>query len=434
MNKHIENIELIFKTLKDQVTSILSGEPTRLTLKIKLLVLVSLILFSISIIVIAFKNISNPMESRDASSAEQKNQSNIVTVPIPADEENGNDPLDKTGPIVHAKENLEETKNPNVRGKTENIYFGVAKQFADKQLWSLALEYYQKVFEIKPDFPELSGEMEKMKFEIENQSTYEKGIAYISNGQYKAGIESLQKVAENSVYFENIAKLIADAEEKNKLNKKRKVTPNNKKKKAFEKETPETIFNHALALYRQGKIESAVEEMERIPTSFTEASFEIKIKSRNYKKRILLCKILFDKGTAEYSKGQFNNAVTTWTKLIDLDRTLVDGKKSFFVDQVDRKKAEIYSQKASEAYSEGEYQTAYMYNKLALKAKTDHPDALAMQKMIVEKTKQLFEEGSVIEEQDRKKAYIKWNQVIKMSSPSSDYYKKALEKISNYKN
>jgi hypothetical protein len=50
--------------------------------------------------------------------------------------------------------------------------------------------------------------------------------------------------------------------------------------------------------------------------------------------------------------------------------------------------------------------------------------------MLLEKSKQLFHEGYILEEYNPEKAMEKWKQILKICGPENEYYKKALMRIS----
>jgi pSer/pThr/pTyr-binding forkhead associated (FHA) protein len=95
-----------------------------------------------------------------------------------------------------------------------DIYFSLAAEFADQQLWQIALEYYHRIFEKDPANPELSAKIAEMKSEIRNQTAYEKAEALIKQDRYQEGIAKLNKIAENSFYFHKAARVITAAKEK----------------------------------------------------------------------------------------------------------------------------------------------------------------------------------------------------------------------------
>ncbi len=49
--------------------------------------------------------------------------------------------------------------------------------------------------------------------------------------------------------------------------------------------------------------------------------------------------------------------------------------------------------------------------------------------MLKENSKQLFQDGYILEEYNPEKAMQKWKLILKICSPESEYYKKALKKI-----
>lgn len=95
-----------------------------------------------------------------------------------------------------------------------DIYFDIADTFADHQLWQIALEYYHKILEKIPEYPELSDRIQKMEAEIQHQLIYTQALNAIESEAYEKGIADLRKIPDNSYYYQNATQAIAEAEEK----------------------------------------------------------------------------------------------------------------------------------------------------------------------------------------------------------------------------
>jgi pSer/pThr/pTyr-binding forkhead associated (FHA) protein len=98
--------------------------------------------------------------------------------------------------------------------KTVRICFNIGHKFSDFQLWREALEYYHMVLEEFPDYPELSAQIAKMQFEIRNQLAYQQGQELVNKGNFTEGITRLQKIEENSFYYNKAIQEIVDAKAK----------------------------------------------------------------------------------------------------------------------------------------------------------------------------------------------------------------------------
>jgi pSer/pThr/pTyr-binding forkhead associated (FHA) protein len=109
---------------------------------------------------------------------------------------------------------VDNKKKPDRPDETSIICINIAKKFSDHQLWSEALEYYRIVFERDPDFPELSGQIAKVRLEKENMATYHQGVAFIEEGSFSAGINSLKKIDPDSFYYNDSLKAISYAKAK----------------------------------------------------------------------------------------------------------------------------------------------------------------------------------------------------------------------------
>jgi hypothetical protein len=126
---------------------------------------------------------------------------------------------DETGTSTESSQNLP-GKSP--QDEIAHIHLNIAKRFVDYQLWYNALEHYRSVFERIPEYPELSVQIARMQSEINNQTAYQQGQALIQNGGYEEGIASMKHIDENSFYYNEALKTIADAKEKMAQTKKAK--------------------------------------------------------------------------------------------------------------------------------------------------------------------------------------------------------------------
>ncbi len=118
------------------------------------------------------------------------------------------------GAVVAAAGAIRNQPHPRPQDRFADIYFNIANTFADYQLWQIALEYYQRVFEKKPGYPELAAQIAKMKAEKQNQIFYEEGRSAMKSARYQKGITDLLHIPENSHYFQVAAQIITEAEEK----------------------------------------------------------------------------------------------------------------------------------------------------------------------------------------------------------------------------
>jgi pSer/pThr/pTyr-binding forkhead associated (FHA) protein len=85
--------------------------------------------------------------------------------------------------------------------KIASVNYKIASTFANYQLWNEALEHYRRVSGKRADYPGLSGQIDKMQFEIGNKTAFEKGMALIESGRYEQGAAILETIGEKSHYY-----------------------------------------------------------------------------------------------------------------------------------------------------------------------------------------------------------------------------------------
>ena len=387
----------------------------------KLLVFIGLSLSLMSALKIASYKVTNTTQTRNAATTDRPKEKNFFAVPeLPSNEDNSRSPdvIESQTSTATADETILQ-----VQKNTADIYFSVATKFLERRLWGDALDYYEKVSKLNPDYPGLSGQIVKAKYEIENKAAYKQGASSINEGRYDAGISNLQMIDENSVYYDNSDKLIAEAKQKikTKKNTDRKITINGDAKRRIDT---------ALAFYREGEIEKSHKELEYLLKKSKNTDTMIKASARSIDKRISLSTSYYNDGERKYAAGQLDAAFAEWEKFFDVDNTLVSNGKSRFAQSAGQKMAAEYSSRADAAYAEGDLVNASRYSSLALKASEDDKDALKMHTTLDEKIQAIYEEGYILESYNREKANEKWRQVLKISRPQSDYYKKAIEKLS----
>lgn len=330
---------------------------------------------------------------------------------------------DKTiGAVENINKEMNRERNDIVLSQTSDIYFNAAKKFSKNRYWEVALEYFQNVSKINPDYPELDTEIARMQFEITNHARYEEGVAYIKDGQYQNGIDRLKNIHENSVYCDEAGQRIAKAIKKQEQQKIAEV-------QAAEYKKAKSAIALALQYYADGKIKSSLKQLDKALETRSQANPELKSRANILRKRISYSRTLYYKGNEQYENGQHDMAMNTWKQFLKMDQKLLSGKNGYFTKSVRQKMADEYCSKAFKAHSEGDWPSVQQYNKMALNLNANHAKSLQIKKMLLEKSKQLFQEGYILEEYNPEKAMEKWKQILRICTPEDEYYKKALMKI-----
>lgn len=185
----------------------------------------------------------------------------------------------------------------------------------------------------------------------------------------------------------------------------------------------------ALNHYANGEITASLQNLERVLQTTSRATLELKKRARSLKEKITYSRSLYRRGTEEYQSGRQDMALYTWKRLINADKELLGKKGGYYSRIVGQKISDEYSSKALQAYLDDDLPTAYRYSEMALNIQRDHSKALEVKKMLFEKSKQLYQAGYILEEYNPEKAVEKWNQILEICTPDSEYYKKAIMKI-----
>ena len=374
------------------------------------------------------ENLSNSegvSPSKDDHADAQKNLKGINTVQVT--QSVGSNPPEN--PIDHEKNQSTSLQQHMIRNYTADIYFNAAKKFSAHNRWQAALEYYQKVSEINPDYPQLNNEIAKLKFEIDNQAAYQQAIAYFKEKRYEQGIALLSNFPENSVYFQKVGSLISDAEKKRLQAAEEQKKIEARKLKASQKQKAIDTINESLRYYAVGKTKSSIKILNRVMQRSNPVTPDLKKRANTLKKEIGYAKSLYYKGDQAYESGQIDQALSTWTKLLKVDLKLLGNKKGYFSRSVRQKMADEYGTKAMKAYSDGDFPAAYQHSKKALHQKGNHPKALEVKKMLQATSKRLYEAGYILEAYNPVKAMEKWKLITKICDADSKYYQRALAKI-----
>jgi pSer/pThr/pTyr-binding forkhead associated (FHA) protein/tetratricopeptide (TPR) repeat protein len=370
------------------------------------------------------KAAEKPIENAEISSNSFQRKNATTEMKIADVNDPQEAPQKATNTVENQGKEMAIDRNTTALNHTSEIYFNAAKKFSKYRYWNVALEYYQNVNNINPDFPDLRTEIARMKYESDNMASYEEGVTYTESGRYEEGIYRLKSIPKNSVYHDDASQIIAQTE-------KQRAQQNSAKALAAKNTLIKDNISKALQYYAQGKIKLSVGKLNKVLQSFNRKSSGLKYRNRakDLKKQIEHSASLYYKGNQEYESGQYDNAINTWKQLLEIDKKLVRRQDSYFAKIVSRKMANDFSSKALKSYSDDDLPSAYAYTKIALNLRADHAKSLEILNMLKEKSKQLFQDGYILEEYNPEKAMEKWKLILKICSPESEYYKKALKKI-----
>jgi len=384
---------------------------TKKLIKILLPVCAVLILF---IIIQSFKSLDEKQKRVPESNTEMKIE--------PISTENTGKDIKTVAEKKIDKKQLDE--------KILEIYFNTANEFFENRLWEQAVNKYNEVLLLNPEYPGVKERISKAETEISNQTIMRKGLALVSSRKYTKGISVLRQVPEKSVYHNEVLIEIQAAIDAAKRFKLRKKKPE-MNIAAIEKEGS-VLINKALQYYLNGNIRLAANKLNEAEKLNLQSDHSLKIKAKELKEKILLIAELYNKGLKEYKRKATKEAFQIWAELLRLDEKLVGQKSSYFSSSIAICIADEFYRKAIDAYDRAEFVNAHGYSAKALKAKPKHKGALEIERLLSERAKQLYEEGYILEDLNPEKALEKWKEIVRTCPPDSEYYSKAQSRIANY--
>lgn len=323
----------------------------------------------------------------------------------------------------------DETNDPAIQQQSADLYFNAAKKFADSRHWQAALDQYQRVAKIDPEYPTLNMQIIKMEIESENQQIYEQAVAFIDRGQFQQGIAVLSKIDSNSVYRTEASQLITANEKKIAEDAKKQKQKSVADAQAAKNQIASKAIKRALRHYANGKINASISNLDGVMKASNPADANTKKRAKKVKAQIKNAKILYYRGMKEFDDAQLGLASNTLAQLLRVNKKLIGKKRGYLAGGLGYKIADGYGEQAMEVYAEGDLPKAYTYCKMALKLNKKHSKSLGVKKMLVEKSKELYQNGYILEEYNPEKALEEWKMILKICSSDTVYYKKALAKI-----
>jgi hypothetical protein len=328
---------------------------------------------------------------------------------------------DRGGQAVAAKADAE--ANPDaVQEQTAKLYFNAAVKLADNRHWQAALEYCRIVSAIKPAYPQLDMQITRMKSEAANKQTCKTAQDLIDKGQYAEGAAILSNIDSSSVYYTDAGRMRLKAQTRQKQR-------DEFEKRVAENQKAGAAIIRALGDYKKGEVSAALARLDSVMKTSSRAEARIKIRANNVKKMLKNAHYLYRRGNKEIMDGQLEPASKTLTELLKVDKELLGDQRGLLANGLSFKIADEYGGMAMKAYTERDFPSAFNFSKMSLKFNKRHRKALSVEKMLLEKSKQLYQDGYIIEEYDPEKAREKWLEALKICSPDTDYYQKALLKI-----
>ena len=322
--------------------------------------------------------------------------------------------------------------------KTAALYFSLANQFLVNQLWQSAIDKYNEVLAINPEFLEAREALEKAKFEQQNQQVMEKAGELFDANQYEQAMEVFRLIPLESVYYQAAKSKITTIEKQKKelaakeQSAKEAAKAEQEKFAADIKEKAYHIIDGALDHYVKGNAGIAVENLDTVLKMESTDLKSVKSEVETLRERISRVSEGYNNGLNAYKNKQISQAFQIWSKVLDLDKKVIGKRNSFFSSQIATYIADEYTRQAQQTLKNNEYEVTLLKISQALKAKPDHQKALEVQGRLIAKAKKLYEKAYIIEDLDPEQALSLWKEVLKICPPSSEYYTKTRKRIEKY--
>jgi len=336
-------------------------------------------------------------------------------------------------PEVEKKPDLQEV----LAKTTADIYFDAANAFLKNRLWNEAIEKFEEVHKLDPEYSRVQDGIFKAKTEALNRSLLEEGLILISQGRFIEGIKQLEGIPLESVYIDEATLEIQFARDEMKPPKpKKKVQTAKEEPKKTKTDTLKQkgneLIKQALKYYTKGNTKIAVTKLNSALELNLPQDDSLKTNASDLKEKIEQIQETYDKGLNEYNNKQVGQAFQTWAEVINLDQELVGKEKSHFSNRIAIYMADELYRQGREAYESGRFVEAYSNCRKALTASSGHKGCLEIEGLLAEKAQKLYEEGYILEDLNPKQAIQKWKIVLGICSSENPYYKKAKSRIAKY--
>ncbi len=291
---------------------------------------------------------------------------------------------------------------------TADVYFDAGNAFLKNRLWNEAIEKYEAVHKLDPEYRGVQDGIFRAKTEALNRSLLEEGLILISQGRYKDGITQIEGVSMESVYIDEATLELQFAREEMKTPKqKKKVQATKEKPKKPETDTLKQkgneLIEQALKYYTKGDVKIAVTKLDSVLELNLPPDDSLKTKASDLKEKIEQIKEAYDKGLAEYNNKQVDQAFQSWEEVRALDQELVGKEKSHFSNRLDIYIADAFYLQGMEAYESGRFIEAYSNCRKALAVNPGHKGCLEIEGLLAEEEKKMYEED-ILEDQSSTKA------------------------------
>ncbi len=192
------------------------------------------------------------------------------------------------------------------------------------------------------------------------------------------------------------------------------------------------LIRQGLAYYIKGKVEEALKELDEIASLNLQESDSLRTSAATYRQMIDQARTLYRKGERVYKQGHPEAAFQVWARVLEIDHRLIGQKSSHFSNGISEYMCSEYANQARRAFDNADYEEAYKNCQKALAIKPGLQSAIEIKNRLSERAEKLYGEAYILEELDPETAIRKWREILTISSPDNEFYKKASRRLANY--
>jgi tetratricopeptide (TPR) repeat protein len=183
--------------------------------------------------------------------------------------------------------------------------------------------------------------------------------------------------------------------------------------------------------FTSGESEAAIQELERLQSRYPKSSRQGKWRElESAMKRI---HALYE-NAANLAGGDFPAALAKWEEMRALEKEALGNAKSTYSQEAGERIAAFYVRRATEDVQRGEMARAYTLAGKALEWDADQAEAKGVRQRIEDMAGDYYREGfRLYQHGNLEDARKNWEEVCRLLSPESQWYRKAQEKLDELK-
>ncbi|MBS3758449.1 MAG: FHA domain-containing protein [Desulfobacterales bacterium] len=340
----------------------------------------------------------------------------------------------KTPPSEARQKTADASEKARNEKKIKN-YLDMARAYENHQLWQSAIDTYEAVLAVDPEYGGVKEAIQNVTLEKKNQSALNQAKELLAQEKYDDALAKLTQIPAGSYYYDKAGAMKAELEEKRAQQKAAAA------KKAREKARAEAVkpegggeaateasskrVDRAVNHYRAGDIEKALGSLDNVADPASS-------KAGSMRKRILEAQKIYQSGIAAADRKETGKALKAFYALSKVDNKISGDGAGFFLRRLGSTVADQFSDQANTALAAQRYQETRDKIVKALQIKPDHAKANEIRKELIVKAKKLFEKGYILEDLDPEQAVNLWKQVMDICPEDHAYYQKAKSHIAQY--